>query len=48
MYKEGITKQEDEKRNKNICENKEDKELEVEVEKGFAVSSGGEDGNWNC
>lgn len=34
MYKEGITKQEDEKKNKNICENKEDKELEVEVEKG--------------
>ena len=33
MYKEGITKQEDEKKNKNICENKEDKELEVEVEK---------------
>ena len=32
MYKEGITKQEDEKKNKNICENKEDKELEVEVE----------------
>ncbi|WP_287661161.1 hypothetical protein [Bacteroides sp.] len=22
-------------------------EVEVEVEKGFAVSSGGEDGNWN-
>ena len=21
--------------------------VEVEVEKGFAVSSGGEDGNWN-
>ena len=21
--------------------------IEVEVEKGFAVSSGGEDGNWN-
>lgn len=36
MYKEDITKQEDEKKNKNICENKEDKELkelEVEVEK---------------
>lgn len=33
MYKEGITKQEDEKKNKNICENKEDKEVEVEVEK---------------
>ena len=33
MYKEGITKQEDEKKNKNICENKEDKELEVDVEK---------------
>ena len=35
---------------KNFIENYEAPQVEVvevEVEKGFAVSSGGEDGNWN-